>query len=122
MSDTFLPLCFTVTPGAAHDVRQAPALIAGYSPTYVIADTAYDSDALRAEIHEQNAIAIIRPRRNRLEERPYDKEVYKLRNVIERFFHRLKQYRRVATRYDKYADRYLGFVYFAALLITHKKM
>ena len=122
MSDTFLPLRFIVTPGAAHDVRQASALIAGYSPTYVIADTAYDADALRAEIEDQNAIAVIRPRRNRLEERPYDAAVYKLRNVIERFFHRLKQYRRVATRYDKYADRYLGFVYFAALLITHKKM
>ena len=50
------------------------------------------------------------------------KSSIKLRNVIERFFHRLKQYRRVATRYDKYADRYLGFVYFAAVLITAKKM
>ena len=122
MSDTFLPLRFILTPGAHHDVRQAPALIAGYSPTYVIADTAYDSDPLRTQIHKQNAIAVIRPRRNRLEERPYDETVYKLRNVIERFFHRLKQYRRVATRYDKYADRYLGFVYFAAILITDKKM
>ena len=64
---------------------------------------------------------MIKPRNNRVEERPYDKEVYKRRNVIERFFHRLKQYRRGATRYDKYANRYLGFVYFAALLITAKK-
>ena len=64
---------------------------------------------------------MIRPRNNRVEDRPYDKEVYKRRNIIERFFHRLKQFRRVATRYDKYADRYLGFVYFAALLITAKK-
>ena len=122
VSDTFLPLRFILTPGARHDVQQAPALIAGYSPTYVIADTAYDSDALRAKIHAQDGIAVIRPRRNRLEDRPYDEEVYKLRNIIERFFHRLKQFRRVATRYDKYADRYLGFVYFAALLITDKKM
>ena len=122
MSDTFLPLRFIVTPGAYHDVRQAPALIAGYLPTYVIADTAYDSDPLRTQIQDQNAIAVIRPRRNRLQERPYDERVYKLRNIIERFFHRLKQYRRVATRYDKYADRYLGFVYFAAILITEKKM
>ena len=65
---------------------------------------------------------MVRPRCNRVQDRPYDKELYKLRNIIERFFHRLKQYRRVATRYDKYADRYLGFVYFAALLITWKKM
>ena len=60
MSDRFLPLRFILTPGAAHDVGQAPALIAGYSPTYVIADTAYDSDALRTEIHEQKAMAVIR--------------------------------------------------------------
>ena len=53
----------------------------------------------------KGAVAVIKPRNNRVEERLYDKEVYKRRNVIERFFHRLKQYRRVATRYDKYADR-----------------
>ena len=122
MSDTFLPLRFILTAGARHDVGQAPALIAGYSPPYVIADTAYDSDALRAKIQAQVAIAVIRPRRNRLEDRPYDEAVYRLRNVIERFFHRLKQFRRIATRYDKYADRYLGFVYFAAILITDRKM
>lgn len=122
MSDTFLPLRFILTTGASHDVRQAPALIAGYRYDYVIADAAYDSDALRAEIVAQGGIAMVRPRRNRVDERPYDKELYKLRNVIERFFHRLKQYRRVATRYDKYARRYLGFVYIAALLITWKKM
>ena len=50
--------------------------------------------------------------------RTYDKELYKLRNRIERSFHRLKQFRRVATRYDKLAVRYLGFVYFAAILMT----
>ena len=111
-----------LTAGACHDVTQAPALMTGYTCQYVIADAAYDSDALRERIVAQGAVAVIKPRNNRVEERFYDKEVYKRRNVIERFFHRLKQYRRVATRYDKYADRYLGFVYFAALLITAKKM
>ena len=122
VSDTFLPLRFLLTPGASHDVKQASALIAGYSFDAVIADTAYDSDAFRAEITTQGGVAVIRPRRNRVEDRPYDAELYKRRNVIERFFHRLKQYRRVATRYDKYARRYLGFVYLAAILITAKKM
>ena len=122
MSDTFLPLRFILTAGASHDVRQAPALIAGYTFESVIADTAYDSDPLRAKIVAQGGTAVIRPRKNRVQERPYDRVLYKLRNVIERFFHRLKQFRRVATRYDKYASRYLGFVYFAALLITAKKM
>ncbi len=122
VSDTFLPLRFILTAGARHDVTQAPALIAGYTCGAVIADAAYDSDALRAEIVDQGSVPVIRPRKNRLEDRPYDEDLYKLRNVIERFFHRLKQYRRVATRYDKYACRYLGFVYFAAILITAKKM
>ena len=122
VNDAFVPLRFTLTAGACHDVTQAPALIAGYTCQYIVADAAYDADALREMIVAQGAVAVIRPRNNRVEDRPYDKEVYKRRNVIERFFHRLKQYRRVATRYDKYADRYLGFVYFAALLITAKKM
>ena len=123
VSDTFLPLRFILTAGARHDVSQAPALIAGYTYDAVIADAAYDSDAFRvSDIIAQGGLAVVRPRKNRLQERPYDKELYKLRNVIKRFFHRLKQYRRVATRYDKYADRYLGFVYFAAILITAKKM
>ena len=122
VSDTFLPLRFILTAGARHDVTQAPALIADYTCENVIADAAYDSDAFRAEIIDQGSVPVIRPRKNRLEDRPYDEDLYKLRNVIERFFHRLKQYRRVATRYDKYACRYLGFVYFAAILITAKKM
>ena len=109
VNDAFLPLRFTLTAGARHDVTQAPVLIAGYTCQYVIADAAYDSDALRETIVAQGAVAVIRPRKNRVEDRPYDKEVYKRHNVIERFFHRLKQYRRVATRYDKYARRYLGF-------------
>jgi len=122
VSDNFLPLRFILTSGARHDVTQAPALIAGYTCDTVIADAAYDSDAFRAEIVDQGGVPVIRPRKNRLEYRPYDEDLYKLRNVIERFFHRLKQYRRVATRYDKYACRYLGFVYFAAIIITAKKM
>ena len=123
VSDTFLPLRFILTAGACHDVPQAPALIAGYTCEAVIADTAYDSDAFRvSKIFAQGGVAVIHPRKNRLEDRPYDEDLYKLRNVIERFFHRLKQYRRVATRYDKYASRYLGCVYFAAILITAKKM
>ena len=124
VNDAFLPLRFTLTAGERHDVTQAPALITGnHTCQYVIADSeTYDSDALRETIVSQGAVAVIRPRKNRVEDRPYDEVMYKRRNVIERFFHRLKQYRKVATRYDKYANRYLGFVYFAAILITANKM
>ena len=87
VSDTFLPLRFILTAGARHDVSQAPALIAGYTYEVVIADTAYDSDAFRvSKIVAQGRVAVIRPRDNRVEARPYDKDLHKLRNVIERFF------------------------------------
>ena len=122
VSDTFQPLRFILTAGQCHDVKQPPGLIHGYRCQYVIADAAYDSNAFRAEIAAQGAEAVIRPRKSRVQPPPYDEVAYKLRNVIERFFHRLKQYRRVATRYDKYARRYLGFVHFAAILMTAKKM
>ena len=118
LSDEWIPLRFTLTAGQCHDITQASALIKGYSYQYVIGDKAYDSDAFIEEIVSHDATAVIPPRKNRTEIRTYDKELYKRRNIIERFFHRLKQYRRVATRYDKYAVRYLGFVYLASILIT----
>ena len=118
LSDEWVPLRFTLTAGQRNDITQASELIKGYSYQYMIGDKAYDSDAFIAEIVSNDAIAVIPPRKNRKETRTYDKELYKKRNIIERFFHRLKQYRRVATRYEKYAVRYLGFVYFASILIT----
>lgn len=107
-----------MTAGQRNDITQASELIKGYSYKYVIGDKAYDSDAFIAEIISNNAIVVIPPRKNRIQTRTYDKELYKQRNIIERFFHRLKQFRRVATRYDKLAVRYLGFVYFASILMT----
>ena len=107
-----------MTAGQCNDITQASELIQGYSYQYVIGDKAYDSDAFIAEIVSNDAIAVIPPRKSRKQPRTYDKELYKLRNRIERFFHRLKQFRRVATRYDKLADRYLGFVHFASILMT----
>ena len=111
-----------MTSGNRNDITQAPALIQGYSYESVIGDKAYDSDAFREKIVSGGGVAVIPPRDSRIDPQPYDEALYKRRNIIERFFHRLKQYRRVATRYDKYKTRYLGFVYLAAILITAKKM
>ena len=123
LSDDWVPLRWLLTSGNRNDITQAPALIEGSpSSEYVIGDKAYDSDAFREAIVSAGGVAVIPPRKSRIEPRPYDEDLYKRRNIIERFFHRLKQYRRVATRYDKLAIRYLGFVYFAAILITAKKM
>ena len=122
LSDAWVPLRLILTPGHRNDITQASALIQGYRYKSVIADKGYDSDAFREEIVAGGGVAVIPPRDSRTEPRPYDEDLYKRRNIIERFFHRLKQYRRVATRYDKLGIRYLGFVYFAAILITAKKM
>ena len=122
LSETWVPLRLILTPGPRNDITQASALIQGYRYKYVIGDKGYDSDALRQEIVSMRGVAVIPPRDSRTEPRPYDEDLYKRRNIIERFFHRLKQYRRVATRSDKLAVRYLGFAYFATLLITDKKM
>jgi len=123
LSEDWVPLRWILTAGNRNDITQAPALIEGM-PSYesVIGDKAYDSDAFREAIVSAGGVAVIPPRDSRTEPRPYDADLYKRRNIIERFFHRVKQYRRVATRYDKLAIRYLGFVYFAAILITTKKM
>lgn len=121
LSDECVPLRWTLTAGQCHDITQAPALIQGYSCQYVIGDKAYDSDAFIAEITSRDAVAVIPPRKNRKEPRTYDQELYKRRNLIERFFNWLKQYRRVATRYDKLGVRFLGFVYLASILIKNKQ-
>ena len=96
-------------------------MLDGFSSNYVIGDKGYDSDAFIAEITSRDAVAVIPPRKNRKHPRTYDKELYKRRNLIERFFNWLKQYRRIATRYDKLGVRYLGFVYVASTLIQLKK-
>jgi transposase len=111
------PVKIVLTPGQDHDVTQGPTLIANSVVDKVIADKGYDSDAFIADIVASGAEPVIPPRSNRLEDRPYDKEEYKKRNVVERFINVIKQCRRVATRYEKTARNFLGFVAFAATLV-----
>jgi transposase len=111
------PVKIILTPGQAHDVTQGPALIAGSQAAKVMADKGYDSDALIAAIESHGAEAVIPPRSTRVEERSYDKEEYKNRNVVERFINVLKQCRRVATRYEKTARNFLGIVAFASTFV-----
>jgi transposase len=116
-SDEGVALRFILTAGQCHDVTQGIHLIEGFSCPYVIGDKGYDSDAFIAAIEAMGAVAVIPPRKNRVEQRCYDEQLYKTRNLIERFIGYLKRYRRVFSRYDKLAVRYLGFVYFATVLI-----
>ena len=98
-------------------MTQGEALIEGHDPEAVIADKGFDSDPLARRIEGRGAVAVIPPKKNRKMPRKYDKHLYKERNKVERFIRLLKQYRRVATRYEKTDPNYLGFVYVAAVMI-----
>ncbi len=111
------PVVLTVTEAQAADSPQLPRLIAGLKTQAVLADKGYDSDANRTAIRAQGAEPCIPPRKNRKVVVPYDQHLYRERNGVERFFGRIKQYRRVATRFDKKAANYLGFVWLASLVI-----
>lgn len=108
---------WTLTAGQTHDCQQAVPLLEGLRPDAVVADKAYDADALIAHIREMGAAAVIPPRTNRLEQRPFDKHQYKHRNLIERFFLRIKHFRRIATRYDKLAERFSSFIAIVATFL-----
>jgi len=97
-------------PGQQHDSTQAEDLIDGIKAQAVIADKGYDTNKIEAKIAEQGSEVVIPPKRNRKSPRTYDKELYKKRNLIQRFFAKLKQFRQVATRYDKLLVNYKGFV------------
>ena len=103
-----------VTPGQRGDAPQAEALLRGVKPKHVIADAAYDSDAIRGLIAVSGGRACIKPNPTRKRKKRYDRRRYKHRNVIERFFRRIKQCRRVATRYEKKADNFAAFLWLAA--------
>lgn len=98
-------------------MTEAEHLLHGLKPKYVVADKGYDSNALRQQIRRQKAKPVI-PARKNTRRRRYDKTKYKIRNVVERFFNRVKHYRRVATRYDKTDTSYVGFVCLSAIVST----
>ena len=113
---------FLLSSGEKHDVPFALPLLetVELSDTMVLADRGYDSDAIVAYIEEHNGVSVIPPKTNRRVQRPYDSSVYKHRNVIERFFCRLKQFRKIATRFDKLADSFAAFIVIAAIVIALK--
>jgi transposase len=102
------PLRFYLTGGQEADIKQADALIEGLRTQAVVADKAYDADALLARIAARGAVAVIPPMSHRKEQRTYDRHLYKDRNLVERFFNRIKHFRRIATRYEKLARNYFS--------------
>ena len=116
-------MCILITSGNVYDSTQAENLLHDtiHKKAYVVGDKAFDSEQLLNYIEEKGAISVIPPRKNRKEQRKYDKVIYKNRNQIERFFNRLKQFRRIATRYDKLLLSFLSLVQLAVVFITIPK-
>ena len=113
------PLGFVLTPGQTHDVQ-------GFGPLFrmiadkieaLLADKGYDTDAIREELAIAEVEAVIPAKSNRREPIPHDCVKYRWRNLVERLFNKLKNWRRIATRYDKTKESYLGFVSLASALL-----
>ena len=112
------PTGFALSPGQAHDLEGADALLPGLAADALIADKAFDADErVLKPLERAGRTAVVPPKGNRREPRLYDKDLYKARHLIENFFARLKQFRAIATRYDKRAVHFLGAIHLAASVI-----
>ena len=113
-----LPIAIKLTEGQAHDGRSAADMLDGVvAGQILLADRAYDSNALREALQARGAWANIKPVAHRLDPPPFSPYLYRYRNLVERFFNKIKHYRAVATRYDKRAANYLAAVKLAAIRI-----
>lgn len=111
------PLRVILSAGQIADIDCAAQTIEHLSVQAVIADKGYDADHFVAKIEAAGAQAVIPPRSNRLTQRDFDRHLYRDRNLIERFFARIKHFRRIATRYDKLAKSFLSFVHLACAFV-----
>ena len=113
-----LPIELKLTEGQAHDGRSAQDMLQLIAEGQtLLADRAYDSDALRESLDERGAWANIKPMPNRKNVPAFSTYLYRYRNLVERFFNKIKHYRAVATRYDKRADNFLAGVKLASIRI-----
>jgi len=111
-----LPIRLSLSAGQASDKAAAPGLIASLTRTaHVVADRGYDAIALVEAIHAVGACAHIPTQKDRKVQRSVDKAIYRQRNLVERFFNRIKHLRRIATRFDKLARNYLAAVMLGAI-------
>jgi transposase len=111
------PTGFHLTPGQAHDLDGADALLPTIAADTVIADKGFDADERVIEpLRKAGKTPVIPSKQNRKTLRDYDKDLYKARHLIENFFCRLKQFRAIATRYDKTARNFLAAIHLAAAI------
>ena len=114
-----LPLRFALSPGQAHDSTLAGPLLNHHLPPdgFVLADKAYDAEWIRAMIEAQDAVPIIPDRSSATTPHAFSRALYRMRNRVERFFNKLKQFRRIATRNEKLAANYLAMIKIATIRI-----
>jgi transposase len=111
------PVELMLTPGQAHDLACAEQLIDSADPEALLGDKAYDADPLIDALAQRGITPVIPPKANRKAPRACDFALYCERNLIERFFNKLKHFRAIATRYDKLATIFLAGVYLASAII-----
>ena len=106
-----------ITPGQDADITQAEPLLENIEPDAFLADKAYDADRLIDRLIQRGITPVIPPKRNRTTRRKTDFSLYRERNLVERIFNKLKQFRAIATRYDKLKSTFLAAVQFASIII-----
>ena len=111
---------FLLLPGQAHDMKGIVPLIKGVSFDALLADKAFDADWLLQDLDERGATAVIPPKTNRKIQRNYDAEVYKWRHLVENYFAKIKEFRGIATRYDKTDCSYAACWNLVAALIASR--
>lgn len=107
----------TLTAGQVHDLKQAKSLLAEASPTALIGDKGYDSDGFIEDLQAAGITPVIPPKANRKHPRHCDFALYRERNLVERFFNKIKQFRGIGTRYDKLGRNFLAAIHLVASLI-----
>ena len=112
-----MPIRFTVTEGTRADCTQAGALIDGFKSDYLLADKAYDTQAILDKAKSQGMAIVIPPKKNRKEQRGYDKHLYKIRHLVENTFLHLKRWRGIATRYAKNTRSFVAAVQIRCLML-----
>lgn len=115
-----MPIGFIITAGQDSDIGQAESLVGEDVCDALIADRGYDSDSFREVLISKEMTPVIPGRKNRLIPIDYDKHTYKERNAVERFFARVKEYRRIATRYDKTAVMFKAGLTLVSILLWLK--
>ena len=110
------PLFVSLTGGQVHDIKQAEALVGRVEARAILADKGYDSDAFVQSLEMRDITVVIPPRANRKNKRDCDFVLYRERNLVERFFNILKQFRGIATRYEKTARNFLAGIHLACAM------